>query len=270
MFLGRIRAFAAAVAAIGAALLIGGSRAEAAIELIVSDGATTSVFYSSSDTKLTTPTFTVGGYTGQIDTTITNYPGSPFIGFITTTLNMSSVTNGSPSLTATAMVIANVAALDPTAGTGPLAGANLAAVLASPQLVWSSPAISPVVVSADTSSSHNLTLTAGTATTTTYYNSPPVAAGPGTAAVSSGALTLASATEVFKSTLKPNSGTYSLAQSIKLSGITGNAGGTVEGLNVTGNSGVTPTPEPSTMALTGLGALGLAGYGLRRRKVLGA
>ncbi len=29
-------------------------------------------------------------------------------------------------------------------------------------------------------------------------------------------------------------------------------------------------PEPSTMAIAGLGALGMIGYGLRRRKALGA
>jgi hypothetical protein len=29
-------------------------------------------------------------------------------------------------------------------------------------------------------------------------------------------------------------------------------------------------PEPSTMALAGLGALGMIGYAVRRRKVLGA
>jgi len=32
----------------------------------------------------------------------------------------------------------------------------------------------------------------------------------------------------------------------------------------------TPVPEPSTMAIAGLGALGMIGYGLRRRKALGA
>jgi len=33
---------------------------------------------------------------------------------------------------------------------------------------------------------------------------------------------------------------------------------------------ITAIPEPSSMALAGLGAMGLVGYGLRRRKVLGA
>jgi len=32
------------------------------------------------------------------------------------------------------------------------------------------------------------------------------------------------------------------------------------------NGGVTPTPEPSTLAIAGLGGLGLIGYGIRRRR----
>ena len=37
-------------------------------------------------------------------------------------------------------------------------------------------------------------------------------------------------------------------------------------------TGVNPVgvPEPSSMAIAGLGALGMIGYGLRRRKALGA
>jgi len=40
------------------------------------------------------------------------------------------------------------------------------------------------------------------------------------------------------------------------------------GLNVEG--AITSVPEPSTLAIAGLGALGMIGYGLRRRKALGA
>ena len=36
------------------------------------------------------------------------------------------------------------------------------------------------------------------------------------------------------------------------------------------NSGLAPAPEPSTMAIAALGALGMIGYGLRRRKSKGA
>jgi PEP-CTERM motif len=38
----------------------------------------------------------------------------------------------------------------------------------------------------------------------------------------------------------------------------------------TASAVVTSTPEPSTMAIAGLGALGMIGYGLRRRKGKGA
>jgi len=41
-------------------------------------------------------------------------------------------------------------------------------------------------------------------------------------------------------------------------------------VNFTSNLVLTPTPEPSSMAIAGLGALGMIGYGLRRRKALGA
>ena len=42
------------------------------------------------------------------------------------------------------------------------------------------------------------------------------------------------------------------------------------GFNYGGTSSVTAVPEPSTMAIAGIGALGMIGYGLRRRKALGA
>lgn len=40
--------------------------------------------------------------------------------------------------------------------------------------------------------------------------------------------------------------------------------------NVSTQVSLTSVPEPSTMAIAGLGALGMIGYGLRRRKALGA
>jgi len=39
---------------------------------------------------------------------------------------------------------------------------------------------------------------------------------------------------------------------------------------LTGTTIITGVPEPSTMAIAGIGALGMIGYGLRRRKALGA
>jgi len=59
-------------------------------------------------------------------------------------------------------------------------------------------------------------------------------------------------------------GNFSLTQDIKLALAPGKSG------QITISSAVNAIPEPSTMALGGLGALGLIGYGLRRRKALGA
>jgi hypothetical protein len=59
----------------------------------------------------------------------------------------------------------------------------------------------------------------------------------------------------------------SLSQSVVLTGI--NVG--AEGFNYGGSSQVSSIPEPSAIALAGLGALALLGYHhLRRRKARGA
>jgi len=67
---------------------------------------------------------------------------------------------------------------------------------------------------------------------------------------------------VLNSVTGTNAGTYSLSQVIALTNINVGAGG----FNYGGTSSVTPVPEPSTMAIAGLGALGMIGYGIRRRK----
>jgi len=41
-------------------------------------------------------------------------------------------------------------------------------------------------------------------------------------------------------------------------------------LNFSSNTTLSPVPEPSTLAIAGLGGLGMIGFGLRRRKALGA
>lgn len=57
---------------------------------------------------------------------------------------------------------------------------------------------------------------------------------------------------------------YSLIETFKL---TLGSGGQ---FNSSSTTELTSLPEPSTMALAGLGALGLIGYGVRRRKAMGA
>jgi hypothetical protein len=65
-----------------------------------------------------------------------------------------------------------------------------------------------------------------------------------------------------------NAGTYSLYQEIVVTFGTG--GGTFSADFANTVLEPVATPEPSTMAIAGLGALGMIGYGLRRRKAKGA
>jgi len=58
--------------------------------------------------------------------------------------------------------------------------------------------------------------------------------------------------------------TYPLSSTLTLTA------GDSANINVNGSTTVTAVPEPSTMAIAGLGALGMIGYGLRRRKAMGA
>jgi hypothetical protein len=77
----------------------------------------------------------------------------------------------------------------------------------------------------------------------------------------------------------PGSATLSAPEnfSLGLSGATANTLGsfgftnfTADDVNTASASTTPAVPEPSTMAIAGLGALGMIGYGLRRRKALGA
>jgi len=56
------------------------------------------------------------------------------------------------------------------------------------------------------------------------------------------------------------SGAYSVSQDIFITLAAGSD------INLTYTTGVTATPEPSSLAIAGLGALGLIGYGIRRRR----
>jgi len=61
-----------------------------------------------------------------------------------------------------------------------------------------------------------------------------------------------------------NASTFSIGQTLDVTL------GANDSVTLTINTTVVPTPEPSTMAIASLGALGMIGYGLRRRKAKGA
>jgi len=66
------------------------------------------------------------------------------------------------------------------------------------------------------------------------------------------------------SLLFTNSSTFSIGQALDITLAAGDS------VTLTINTTVKAVPEPSSMAIAGLGALGMIGYGLRRRKALGA
>jgi len=272
----RLRTFATAFAAV-TAVYFGGSRAEAAILIVASSGGTTDVFYSSSSNLAQTPSFTIDGYGAQIDTTVTNFPGSPILSSISTTLNITSAAPGAANLMVSALVVSQVPGLDPTSGSGPLTGAALTAAAATTLLPWTAPASSPVIVTANTSTSSQVSYSAGnttgtgSATTTTFYDSPPITGQPrttetggpppGTPVVLSGALSLITipSPNVLGTVSRPNAGTYTLSQSILLTGAQSSTP-----FNVTGTSTVAPVPEPGTIGLALMGVVPLGVVGLRR------
>jgi hypothetical protein len=260
----RLRILAGAVATAAAVMLGGSKSANADVLLTVTAGGTTDNFDFGSNAGGTTGVFTIDGYTAQFQTVVTDYPGSPSSvgGFISTTVNITgAVTQGvsaplgkGDTLTSTVQLVAS-----------PI---NFGSPFANTLLGWTAPSSTPVVVGAGASFSNNpATVTSGLVTDTTYYDSPPA----GTFAAST---PVVSATQnppnntgnSTNTTLKPNVGTYSLSQTLVLSGI--NVG--AAGFNYGGTSSVTPTPEPSSLALAGIGVLGMIGYSLRRRKAQGA
>jgi hypothetical protein len=248
-----LRTWAIAVAAIGAVLLGGSKQASADILVTVSAGTSTSTFDlgPTNNGSFSTPTFNIDGYTGSIDTVVSNYAGTPSLASLSTTDNIQS-TSGTPSTLTTTVVIS-------TGSSG--------SALTAPLAPWNQPNTPTVTVGASASFTANATTSSGSVTTTTYYNSPPATTFSSSTGVTSGSQLTPTSGSTVGTIVEGNTGTYTLSQQIVLSGL--NAG--AAGFNFGGTSTVQPiavpsVPEPSTMALATMGALGLIGYGLRRRK----
>jgi len=96
-------------------------------------------------------------------------------------------------------------------------------------------------------------------------NSQNGISGPATAGLQTPSVTTGSFSSDAFTTIASLSSPYSITEQLKLT--LGANGGE---LNFSSNTTLSSVPEPSTMAIAGLGALGMIGYGLRRRKALGA
>jgi hypothetical protein len=276
MLLSRLKRFATAVAAI-AAVSLAANRAEAAIEIIASTGGSSAVYYTSNNNVGATGIFNLGGYNTQIDTTITSFDGtSSGTGDISTTINIRTIAAGSPPLTVTILLIANNATLDALPAFTQLNAAQTAIAAGQALLTWAAPTQKTVNVLATVSSS--TPITAGNATTDTYFNSPGVTgtprttetggAVPGTLVTNSGSINLANVAALSNTKSASNPGVgYTLSQQVTIS----NASATTL-TNVNADSKVTGgvVPEPSSVTIALLSTVGFVGYGLRRRRALGA
>jgi hypothetical protein len=256
MFSRRLKTMTFAVAAIGAVVLGGSKQARADILVTVVSGGTTSTFDGSgSNTNFTTPSFNIDGYTGTVHAVTTTYPGNAAGASISTTVNITSLGNANPQpMTTYVQLVAS--------------SPNTGSPFTNPLLAWTAPTTPFVNVSAGASLAPQTGLSSGSVATTTYYNSPPATNGLSSTPVVTATQPTPTGSSPLSSVLAGNAGTYSLGQVLVLSGVAGTVG---LGFNFGGTSAVTPSsvPEPSTMALGGLGALGLIGYGLRRRKAAG-
>jgi hypothetical protein len=239
-----------AVATIGLVMLGSSGPARADILITVASGGTTSTFDSGAgnNTSYATPTFTINGYDGTVNTVTTNYPGSTIGGSLATSVNFSSepALTGNPNLTVQVQLT-----------NGPLPGIN--------NLLWTMPASNPVSVTAASAFNAQLGVSAGTDTVMTYFNSTASTTTTGlTGTGPSSATAVGTANGLNAMTIANAAGSYTLSQTVILSGIV--VGSTSTPVVFTGTSSVSPVPEPSSLAIAGVGALGLIGYGLRRRK----
>lgn len=253
-----------ATAVVGMTVLAGSNRAQAQSEalLVEATSGSNTVYFYSTDTSSFQTNFTVGEYSGTLDQQSTNYAGTPNIGRMSTavTLETVNVPNGqtAPNLTVQVYVINAITGLS----TGQVTYNQVSsATLAS----WSLPTQNPLTVNASTTVNGQSGVSpTGSAYTTTYYNSPTTTSpSSSTAVVASNSVTFTTSTtgSGTSSVVLGNSGGYNLGQELVISGVNNQVGG----FSITGNSSVTG-PEPSTMALAAIGALGFAGYGIRRRR----
>jgi len=243
-----------AFAAIGLGMLGVPRTATADILVTVSSGTSSQTFDSGAgnNTSFSTPSFTINGYDGQVNIVTTNYPGTSIVGSLATGVSFSSEpgTSGNPSLTVQVQLT-----------NGPPLQQNL---------VWNLPSTNPVTVNSASAFNAQAGVTGGTDTVTTYFNSTSSTTTTGltgTGPISATAVGSASGL-VSQSIPNPAPGSYTLSQTVVLTNLT--TLGTSIPVVYSGTSSVVAIPEPSTMAIAGIGALGMIGYGIRRRKARGA
>jgi hypothetical protein len=252
----QLRTLAMALAVVGVAVLGNPRTVTADILVTITDGtgasATSETLYSTSNAGAAFFSETIGHYDISLQTVVTSYPGTLAGGSISTNVNILSTTGTGTLEKLTVQV--------------QLVNYNSSSPGSSTNLLWSGPTGNPLSVSAGTSFTPQ-NATSGTVTTSTYFNSTTdtTTTGVGASTVSASSNVVAGSTSGSNYVQTPNAaGSYTLGQTLTLSGL--NAGASAN----YGGTSMVAAPEPSSLAIAGLGGLGLIGYGLRRRKAPGA
>jgi len=244
----RLKTIAMAVAVIGVAMLGGAKPAAADILMTISAGGSTQS-YDFANNDQAVEVASIGHYSLNIETVVTNYPGDSLSGGISTTVNVTGLSGAPQTLTVQVQLV------NPNN---------------SDNLLWTGPTTNPVNVTAGTTFSPQSGITGGTVTTNTYYNSTnsSITTGLGASTISANqTYNGVGGSPGLNSVVMANpAGSYTLSQTLTLTGLTMSSS---TPFNFGGTSSVL-APEPSSLAVAGLGALGMIGYGLRRRKALGA
>ena len=172
----RVFGFAIAVAAAGTMLLGGPHSAKAGIRLKVESGAETKWFYSTDDTFLATGKFTIGVYTGTVETTVTNFPGTSVAGTMGQTINVTYVGSSAADLKVTSTVIDDTGLGSlPIAPMEVTAAGDITLLMAATEKEFDLPdTVATYIVSSDASGTNNDTVLSGTTKTTTTVDGTPV------------------------------------------------------------------------------------------------
>lgn len=238
---------AAAVAV--AAMLGSADRADAAIRITITDGTTTKVFYS--DTNTAVVSTDLDGLESIIEVSSTNYPGTAIEGELTQSLTLTDVTGigAASNLSFTADVIEPVAGV--WLGTTEVTG-NLAVETAA-LARFTLPADSSLLVTSEVNT-QNALHDVGTVQNITTVNGVDVP---------TNVVPLNDTLGTGSDVVANEPGGYTLSSQVVLMDA---PPGQISGMLIIGNSSVTAlTPEPASLAVWGLGSLALVlGAGARR------